>query len=142
MNQKILEKRKALQTISHSVQELAENDGLNPEDYKVNELLMHYLYNPDNEFTFKSFKGWKDEGYTVRKGVKAFIVWGQPINRTRVHPDGTTTPAKDDEQSEPPFFPLAFLFRSDQVVKPLRQARTKVQVQPPEVLEPLYNIDL
>lgn len=141
MNKQIIEKRKALQTLSHAAQELAQDTGIDPEQYRINDLLMKLIYNPDNEFTFNSFFGWKQEGYTVKKGVKAFLLWGQPTKRTRTNPNGTTTEPTPEQEDQQPFFPLAYVFRSDQVLKPLRQKKP----QPPKKVEapdPVIEIDL
>lgn len=142
MNQNILEKRKVLRTLSHAVQEMAEGEGLSPEEFKVNDLLIMFVYNPENEFTFNSFAGWKREGYTIKKGSKAFILWGQPINRTRTNQDGKLTEPDDEDENEPPFFPLAYVFRSDQVLKPLKLPKKEKKPQKMEVSTPVIEIDL
>jgi len=141
MNKQILEKRKLLQTLSHAATETAQDLGVDPSELKINDLLMQYIYNPENEFSFNSFVGWKNEGYTIKKGAKAFLLWGQPINRTRTDQDGTTKEANEEEESEPPFFPLAYVFRSDQVLKPLRQKKEK-KPKPMEVSTPAIELDL
>ncbi|MDF1546413.1 MAG: ArdC-like ssDNA-binding domain-containing protein [Bacteroidales bacterium] len=142
MNAIILEKRKALQTLSHAAQEAAKDEGINPEEYKVNELLMMLIYNPDNEYTFNSFFGWKREGYTIKKGSKAYVIWGQPINRTRQDQQGNTKESTEDQESEPPFFPLAYLFRSDQVLKPIKLPKSDKKKIKMEVDQPSISIDL
>ena len=142
MNKNIIEKRRVLQTLSHAAQELAKDEGIDPKDYKINDLLMMLVYNPDNEYKFNSFNGWRREGYTIKKGSKAFLLWGQPINRDRQEQDGTIKKASEDEEADPPFFPLAFLFRSDQVLKPLKLPKKEKPAQKVEASTPSIEIDL
>lgn len=71
-----IERRSMLKDLSETVKMLmdcGEIDALT-----VNEALeAYYIKNTPNTI-FKDFKGWKDAGYTVKKGSKAFAVWGKP----------------------------------------------------------------
>jgi hypothetical protein len=129
MNDQIIEKRNLLRTLSNAAIQAAEDLNLDPNQFKVNDLLMMFVYNPNTLHTFNTFMGWKYEGYTVKKGVKAYLLWGQPINKTRTDKTtGETIQGNDDDQ-EPAYFPLAYLFREDQVSK--IEARTKQTKQLP-----------
>ncbi len=142
MNAIILEKRKALQTLSHAVQHTAKDEGLNIDEFKVNELLLKFAYNPENEYTFNSFAGWKREGFTIKKGSKAFVLWGQPISTNRTNQDETKTEPNEEEENKRTFFPLAYLFRSDQVLKPIKLPKKDKQIKKVEVVQPVIELDL
>lgn len=83
---------------------------LNP-DLTINEILISSYLDDDNK-EFKTFNGWLKEGFRVRKGSKAFLIWGKKRKAT----DHT----KDTEKDEFSFFPLAFIFSNAQV-EPLTQ---------------------
>ena len=65
------------------------------EGQPLNYFILKYVYAPAEEGTtdFKKFNEWKNEGYTIKKGSKAFPVWSQPTKRERKEEDGETTPA-------------------------------------------------
>lgn len=79
------------------------------EEPTINNIIMHVFY-PEGEYS--TYKGWKDKGYQVKKGSKAFPVWGKKLKfRKEVEtPKGT----KEKEYSA---FPLANLFHESQVEK-------------------------
>lgn len=81
--------------------------------------------NPEIE-EFKTFWQWKEEGATVRKGEKAFLIWGQPRKASQV-PDGATEP------EEFKYWPLCYLFANTQVYKP--EAKPESEQQPELVAE-------
>jgi len=121
------EKRQVLKTLSNAVIQAAKF--LNVEA-PVNDLLFWFAYDPDDVRTWKSFNGWKREGFTVRKGAKAFPVWGHPQ---------TFTKTDDAGEHEDSFFPLAFLFNEKQVYKPLpAKLREKISQQAAQ-LEEFYS---
>lgn len=54
---------------------------------------------------FKTIRQWNEDGKRIKKGSKAFVVWGSPKKSTR-----------DEDKDEFSFFPLCYLF-SDQQLK-------------------------
>jgi hypothetical protein len=118
MTEEMIAKRNTLRTISNAAIEAAKQMNINPQEYKVNDLIMLFAYNPDKKHTFNTFMGWKSQGYTIIKGSKAYILWGQPINKTRVNKSTGEIKQGSDDDSEAPFFPIAYLFRDDQISKP------------------------
>ena len=61
---------------------------------------------------WKTFLGWKDAGFGVKKGEQGFAIWGRPIACRKGE--------SSDERSEPAgdafeFFPLSYLFHAGQV---------------------------
>ena len=55
---------------------------------------------------FLTFKGWKEKGFKVKKGEKAFLVWGKKRKKEV---------EENEEAKEFSFFPLAFIFSNAQV---------------------------
>jgi len=72
---------------------------------------------------FKTFQQWKREGATVRKGEKAFLIWGQPRQVSQV-PEGTTEP------EEFKYWPICYLFANTQIFKPESKKETEPQQKP------------
>ena len=64
------------------------------EGQPLNYFILKYVYAPAEEGTtdFKKFNEWKKEGYTIKKGSKAFPVWSQPTKREKKEEDGETAP--------------------------------------------------
>lgn len=99
----------------------------------VNEGLI-YLYEQQNEGAeeWNTFNQWKQEGYIVAKGSKAFCVWGQPRHVIQT-PEGATEP------EEYKYWPLCYLFNNLQVIKPTpaesRPAEPEPEQEPAGVLE-------
>ena len=65
------------------------------EGQPLNYFILKYVYAPTEEGTtdFKKFNEWKQEGYTIKKGSKAFPVWSQPTKRERKEGDSETETA-------------------------------------------------
>ena len=61
----------------------------------LNYFILNFVYAPAEEGTteFKKFNEWKSEGYTIKKGSKAFPVWSQPTKREKKEQDGETASA-------------------------------------------------
>ena len=94
-----------------------------------------FLSIPAEEGTteFKKFNEWKSEGYTIKKGSKAFPVWSQPTKREKKEQDGETasapapTPAlmenadgageEDSTHGERERFNMCYLFSNLQVTR-------------------------
>lgn len=55
---------------------------------------------------FKSFHDWAKDGYSIKKGEKALLVWGRP-----------RTKKQDDQGDGYSFFPVAFVFSDLQVIQ-------------------------
>lgn len=103
-NSKIKERRETLKKISQTVKELV-NEG---EFDSVNQAIVEAIYkeqNPDIQ-ELNTFGNWKKKGFSIKKGEKAKLVWGQP---RRVEQDG--------ENDEYKFWPVCYLFDNTQVIK-------------------------
>lgn len=78
----------------------------------VNEgLIMLYDKDQGKACEYNTFNQWKEKGYLIVKGSKAFAVWGQPRNASQI-PEGATEP------EEYKYWPVCYLFSDLQVTKP------------------------
>jgi hypothetical protein len=108
----IQEKRKWLSAISQPYKVLVKAGAID----SINAAIMEAYKKEFPSATFDTFNGWKSKGYTIRKGAKAFILWGQPrsISKKDADPRPTQTDQTESE-NETEFFPVAHLFSSLQV---------------------------
>jgi len=102
-----MENRKKLIALSQVIR-LAVKDGIYD---TVNEGLRE-MYEESNEeiSDFNTFNQWKEQGYTIKKGSKAFLFWGQPRKISQV-PEGSSEP------EEFKYWPICYLFADTQVFK-------------------------
>jgi len=88
---------------------------------KVNDLLKFFIYGKDTEFN--TYQGWKKNGRQVKKGEKAFLFWGRPLDLDADDPKHVQNQApenkhtEDDEESGNAFYPLSFLFAKEQTME-------------------------
>jgi len=101
-------KREFLKTISKNASIHVENGTFET----VNEAIINTIYKDDTNQQFKTFNQWKADGFFVKKGEKAFLVWGRPTKEQKAE-EGKEPSAED----EGIFYPLAFLFSNAQVQK-------------------------
>ena len=111
-------KRQQLKSLSQSLvarRNLGEYMG--NEDDTVNGLLrFHYACSGYKDL--KTFKEWKEAGYTVRKGEKALLIWGSPIaSKSEKERIEDLKKQGKEEETKDDFFPLCYLFAECQVHK-------------------------
>lgn len=100
----IKDKRKFLSGISKGIKKLVEVGEFN----SVNEGLLAFYSDDLPEGTeFESYRGWRKKGYQVKKGEKAFLLWGSPRK--------AKSKKEESDEDEFKFFPLAYVFSSEQV---------------------------
>jgi beta-xylosidase len=102
----IQEKREFLKLLSKSAAVYVEQGDF----ATINEAIINTAYKTDTHKFFKTFNQWKAEGFFVKKGEKAFVVWGRPTEEQEPEENKETSP-----EHEGKFFPLAFLFSNAQV---------------------------
>ncbi len=103
-----IQNRKTLIALSQVIR-LAVKDGIYD---TVNEGLRETYEEGNEEISeFNTFNQWKAQGYTIKKGSKAFLFWGQPRKVSQV-PEGSTEP------EEFKYWPICYLFADTQVIKP------------------------
>ena len=89
----------------------------------VNEGLKEIYEKSDSNIEeFRTFWQWKDEGYTINKGSKAFLIWGQPRK-------GSQIAEGNDEPEDYKYWPLCYLFANTQVFRPEKEKQPE-QEQP------------
>lgn len=101
MTQEMKTKREELKGVSRTVQQLVKAGVYQT----VNQGLVA-MYGEDGHTTLHSFRQWLQDGYVVRKGEKALLLWGEPRNGNR---------QENTEEEEFSFFPLAYVFSQKQV---------------------------
>lgn len=100
----IQEKRDILKEHSKTVAPLVKEGMYNT----INEAIVKEIYQNERNQEFKTYEQWKAEGKQVRKGEKAFLVWGKPKGSH----EGEEQTAEDEKEK---FFPVCFLFSNSQV---------------------------
>ena len=131
----------------------------------LNYFILKYVYAPAEEGTteFKKFNEWKNEGYTIKKGSKAFPVWSQPTKRDKKEQDGESEPAptpalmenangtgeEDSTRHERERFNMCYLFSNLQVTRrdqnPDERQEESAEPEPAEepaaamIEEPIYE---
>lgn len=110
----IQEKRERLKILSAQAKEIREISG--EEEKTINDIIIESFYKNETHQEFKSFKGWIKAGFVVKKGEKAFLVWGRPKQEDK---SGEVKPIIEDSENGT-FYPLSFIFSNAQV-QPLKQ---------------------
>lgn len=102
-------KREELKSLSAGFQMLIKEGAIG----SINEGLANY-YAELGHTTLKSYRRWKEEGFQVKRGSKALLLWGEPLERR------TDEPQTEEEKKKQPFFPVAYVFSNLQV-EPIKQ---------------------
>lgn len=107
------EKRKVLRSLSKQAKQIIDLDP-NCEEVTVNEVIINRMYKSANHREFNTFKGWKEKGFKVIKGSKAFFIWSKPRKAQRMSEEQSN---EDEEKitQEYEFFGVANLFSNAQV---------------------------
>ncbi len=120
--EQFLNNRKTLIAISQALRLLVKEGAIE----SVNEGLkdLYIEKNPAIE-EFKTFQQWKAEGATVRKGEKAYLIWGQPRR-------GEQVPEGSNEPEEYKYWPMCYLFANTQVITAEQMKDHREKVSKPE----------
>ena len=120
------ERRQELAELSHYARTLKEEKlllGASAEDFlwweaaRVNDIVLRIYQERTGCKVFNTFEQWKKEGYHIKKGSKAFVLWSRKIEAKK----GKEARAQEAQQAEAgedgkyKFFPLAYLFSELQV---------------------------
>jgi hypothetical protein len=103
-------KRNELKELSRQLQKQAQDHGLKT---STNFLLREW-YAADGHKELKTFEQWKEQGYFVRKGEKALLLWGHPKPSKQALTTATEN-GKTEEDAENDFYPIAYVFSNMQV---------------------------
>jgi len=90
----------------------------------INEIIKEDIYNL-TDVELKTFKQWKKEGATIKKGSKAFALWGQPLQATAKSKESQP---EETEESKYEYWPICLLFSREQVVT--QTDKTNVKEEP------------
>lgn len=71
-------------------------------------------YAQEGHTTLKSYRRWKEEGYQVKRGSKALLLWGEKRGKETREPAPEEKPGENEGYE---FFPLAYVFSNLQVEK-------------------------
>ena len=104
----IKQKRQQLKDLSAPFKSLLKDGAIE----SINQALIEE-YTTEEHQVFKSYRGWLAAGYQVKKGAKAFLVWGVPQKLKRKSEAPPTQDTGEEKESE--FFPLAYVFSNAQV---------------------------
>jgi hypothetical protein len=104
MTDEIKAKREQLKAMSKAAKMLVSTGAVD----SINEALVEMYRNEGHE-EIHSFRKWRELGFTVNKGEKALLLWGQP---RQAH---NQEKKQDNENDEFKFWPLAYVFSNKQV---------------------------
>lgn len=112
-----------LSALCKSLNEAIEEDELTAQYFedceKTNDILKKYYKNKFRVKEFNTFLGWKENGFKVRKGAKAFLFWSKPKalkidNETGEKFTSDFSTDNEDENKDKKYF-IANLFSNLQV---------------------------
>ena len=81
----------------------------------LNYFILNYVYASDEITEFKKFNEWKREGATVKKGEKAYPIWGQPVAQQKQDAAEQKGEQYDPTPDEERRFPMCYVFSNLQV---------------------------
>lgn len=105
MNQEIKQKREELKALSQGFKMLIKEGAIN----SVNEGLANY-YAEQGHKILNSYRRWKEQGFQVKKGSKALLLWGEPKQYGKQEEQQAT-----ENENKETWFPLAYVFSNLQV---------------------------
>jgi len=86
---------------------------------RINDIVAMWYREQSGATIFKTFKQWHEEGLFVKKGEKAFVLWGRKRKSVEKHEQKPEGVEGDPQGHEYEFFPIVYLF-SDLQVQPSR----------------------
>ena len=106
MSETMKAKREELKAISAPFKLLLREGSIG----SINEGLANY-YAEQGHTTLNSYRRWQEMGFQVKKGSKALLMWGEPIEKKTKEEQK----AKNEDEGKDPFYPLAYVFSNLQV---------------------------
>jgi hypothetical protein len=119
--------RENLKLLSLEVKDLVEDGTF----FSINDAIMETLYKDDTHREFKSYRQWKKDGYQVKKGEKAYLLWAKPKQIQKPIEEGKSSEDLDEMVK---YFPIAYLFSNAQVNN--IEAEQEAEVTPPTETRP------
>lgn len=115
--------RENLKLLSLEVKDLVEDGTF----FTINDAIMETLYKDDTNKEFKSYRQWKNEGYQVNKGEKAFLLWAKP---KQINKPMEENPSDEEWEEMLKFFPIAYLFSNAQVTEIGEENEEETKAEP------------
>jgi hypothetical protein len=106
-------KKRALIAISKLAKAIQEKE--EEEERNINSILIEDFYTDPENQEFNTFHEWIKKGKRVKKGEKAFLVWGR---KRKNNQDQPTAEPKTEDEKQFSFYPLCYLFSNAQVQDP------------------------
>ena len=100
---KNLEKYKKLVELSQTAKAIQDIHG-----GTINEIIVEKFYKDLENTEFNTLKQWNEKGKRIKKGEKAFLVWGKPKQNNKENEEET-----DEDGNK--FYPVAYIFSNKQV---------------------------
>lgn len=83
---------------------------------RINDIIAGWYRETSGATEFRTFAQWKADGYNIKKGSKAFILWSKKKSVTKPG-EATEKNTEPSEETAYEFFPIAYLFSDLQVEK-------------------------
>jgi hypothetical protein len=149
MEKEMNPKRAQLIALSNEAKELRDNmaeaaetanEALFWTSRTTNYMLLNHMYETEGAEEFNTFKQWKEQGATIKKGSKAFLVWGQPVGKQKAKEaqEKGQQPAEDDDYK---YFPICYLFSDKQVITAKEKTDTAKVEEPRQKFISTVNLD-
>ena len=81
----------------------------------LNYFILNFVYKTNGITDFKKFNEWKQAGATVKKGEKAFPIWGQPIGKQKEEEAKNKGEEYEASVEENERYPICYVFSNLQV---------------------------
>ena len=81
----------------------------------LNYFILNFVYKTNGITEFKKFGEWKQQGATVKRGEKAYPIWGQPIGKQKEDEAQSKGENYKASQEENERYPLCYVFSNLQV---------------------------
>jgi hypothetical protein len=141
-----LQKRVALSELSRDAESLrdlktkeakSDNEALFWATRTINYMLLNHMYETGGATEFNTFNQWKEKGATVKKGSKAYSIWGQPVHEQKKEKQEEGNSELDKYK----YFPICYLFSNLQVLTNDERTKPEEQKEPEkkevQTLEPM-----
>lgn len=121
-NSKIQEKRNELKSLSKLAKILVKEGAAD----SVNSALK-MMYFIDGHEELNTLQQWNKLGYSVKKGEKALLLWGSPMDKGKKGDEAHEMKAEtsDEIDDDLNFFPICFVFSNKQVIINTRKGGEK-----------------
>jgi hypothetical protein len=81
----------------------------------INDIIAMWYREQSGAKVFKTFNQWREEGYLIKKGAKAFVLWAR---RQKGKDVAVKQEGGEPEYVEYKFYPITYLFSEQQVEIP------------------------